>query len=171
MRSQCATDATLSAQPLRTDLRRCRTTHAPSSPKSMLRSLGIFFRPSAPSSNTHSGGLIWSAILTPINFAAHSREAPNSKFVKNDVFCSILTTRKLVFIAVQFAFRSLPRLAWPPSPPNQCWKVGSGPLKHCSTLILGGRGEIHDLQSPGSLSDGVKNIALLQLCSLQGGAP
>ena len=37
-------------------------------PKSMLKGSKFFFRTSARSSNTHQRGLIWSAMLTPVNF-------------------------------------------------------------------------------------------------------
>ena len=69
--------------------------------KVVIRVLKKLFRLSARSSNTHQRGLIWSAIFTPLNFAAHSSEAPNFIFVRNDTFKSLLTSRKLVSIAVQ----------------------------------------------------------------------
>ena len=77
-----------------------RITFEPS-PEINVEGFNIFFRLSARSSNTHQRGLIWSAIFTPLNFAAHSSEARNFIFVRNDTFKSLLTTRKLVSIAVQ----------------------------------------------------------------------
>ena len=65
------------------------------------RVLKKFFRLSARSSNTHQRGLIWSAIFTPLNFAAHSQEAPNFISVRDNTFWPLLTSRKLVSIAVQ----------------------------------------------------------------------
>ena len=54
--------------------------------KVVIRVLKKLFRLSARSSNTHQRGLIWLAIFTPLNFAAHSQEAPNFIFVRNDTF-------------------------------------------------------------------------------------
>ena len=70
-------------------------------PEINVEGFNIFFRLSARSSNTRQRGLIWSAIFTPLNFAAHRTEAPNFIFVRNDTFQSLLTSRKLVSIAVQ----------------------------------------------------------------------
>ena len=44
-----------------------RITFEPS-PEINVEGFNIFFRLSARSSNTHQRGLIWSAILTPVNF-------------------------------------------------------------------------------------------------------
>ena len=53
---------------------RSRSTYvATLPPKSMLKGSIFFFRLSARSSNTHQRGLIWSAILTTLNFREKTR--------------------------------------------------------------------------------------------------
>ena len=75
---------------------------------------------------------------------------------------------------MQLAFRSLPRLAWPPSPPKLAESMLEGRLGAAAALLnidFGGKGGDIRLAIPRVALGWRENIALLQLCSLQGGAP
>ena len=66
--------------------RRARKGGVP--PKSMLRSLGIFFRPSAPPSNTRQRDPVWLAQITGIKNVDQIPELPEFICIENDRFFS-----------------------------------------------------------------------------------
>ena len=126
-------------------------------PKSMLKGSIFFFRLSARSSNTHQRGLIWSAILTTLNFREKTRLQSGDtlfylleKTSKSCIFthgappCSEQSCNKAMFSRHPRATRGIASRISPPFPPKSMLSSAAAAPSRPSNIDLGGRGVKQD---------------------------
>ena len=126
-------------------------------PEINVEGFNIFFRLSARSSNTHQRGLIWSAILTTLNFCEKTRLQSGDalfylleKTSKSCIFthgappCSEQSCNKAMFSRHPRATRGIASRISPPFPPKSMLSSAAAaaerPRADLPTLILGGGG-------------------------------
>ena len=129
-----------------------RITFEPS-PEINVEGFNIFFRLSARSSNTHQRGLIWSAILTTLNFREKTRLQSGDtlfylleKTSKSCIFthgappCSEQSCNKAMFSRHPRATRGIASRISPPFPPKSMLSSAAAAPSRPSNIDLGGRG-------------------------------
>ena len=126
-------------------------------PEINVEGFNFFFRLSARSSNTHQRGLIWSAILTTLNFREKTRLQSGDalfylleKTSKSCIFthgappCSEQSCNKAMFSRHPRATRGIASRISPPFPPKSMLSSAAAAPSRLSNIDLGGGGVKQD---------------------------